>query len=163
MRHSLSTIALAVAASTFAFAGVAHAKERVELGLLDCTVAGGTGFIFGSSKDLTCTFNPADNSRPNETYVGSIKKFGIDIGKTEQTIIKWGVLAPTQDDYAPGALAGNYGGVSGEATVGVGVGANALIGGSNETIVLQPVSVQAQEGLNVALGIASLELRATAD
>jgi len=163
MRHSLSAVALAVAAATLALAGGAHAQERVELGLLDCTVAGGTGFIFGSSKDLTCTFHPADDSRPNETYVGSIKKFGIDIGKTEQTIIKWGVLAPTRDDYAPGALAGNYGGVSGEATVGVGVGANALIGGSNETIVLQPVSVQAQEGLNIALGIASLELRATAD
>ena len=84
-----------------------------------------------------------------------------DIGTTERTIIKWGVLAPTADDYAPGALEGTYAGISGEATVGV--GAKALIGGSSDTIVLQPISVQAQEGLNLALGIARLELDATAD
>jgi hypothetical protein len=154
---------LAVTVVTLAFAGQAEAVDRVEIGLLDCTVAGGAGFIFGSSKDLSCTFNPAQKGRPNETYSGSIDKFGIDIGKTEQTIIKWGVLAPTEDDYAPGALAGTYGGVSGEATVGVGVGANALVGGSSETIVLQPISVQAQEGLNLALGIARLRLNAAAD
>lgn len=155
--------AFAIAAATLAGAGQAYAVDRVEIGILDCTVAGGAGFIFGSSKDLSCTFNPGAEGRPNETYTGSIDKFGIDIGKTKQTIIKWGVLAPTEDDYAPGALAGTYGGVSGEATVGVGLGANALIGGSSETIVLQPISVQAQEGLNVAVGIARLNLNATAD
>jgi hypothetical protein len=161
MKRTLS--AFAIAAATVVYAGQAEAVDRIEIGLLDCTVAGGTGFIFGSSKDLRCTFHPAEDGRPNETYSGSIDKFGIDIGKTGQTIIKWGVLAPTEDDYAPGALAGTYGGVSGEATVGVGVGANALIGGSSETIVLQPVSVQAQEGLNVAVGIAKLNLNAAAD
>jgi Protein of unknown function (DUF992) len=161
MKRTLSTFAIAAAA--LVYAGQAEAVDRVEIGLLDCTVAGGTGFVFGSTKDLSCTFKPAQNGRPNETYSGSIDKFGIDIGKTGETIIKWGVLAPTEDDYAPGALAGTYGGVSGEATVGVGVGANALIGGSSETIVLQPVSVQAQEGLNVAVGIARLKLNATAD
>jgi hypothetical protein len=144
-------------------AGAAHAADRVEIGVLDCTVEGGTGFIFGSSKDLSCTFDPAEASRANETYFGSIDKWGIDIGKTEQTIIKWAVFAPTGDDVPPGALAGTYAGVSGEATVGVGVGAKALIGGSTETVVLQPVSVQAQEGLNFALGVAQLKLRAAAD
>ena len=161
MKHMLSALALTVA--TLAGASQANAVDRVEIGVLDCTVAGGAGFIFGSSKDLTCTFNPSQDGRKKETYSGSINKFGIDIGKTEKTVIKWGVLAPTGDDYPPGALAGNYGGVSGEATVGVGLGANALIGGSSETIVLQPISVQAQEGLNVALGIAQLRLNAAAD
>lgn len=161
MKRTLS--AFAATAAVLAFAGSAQAVDRVEIGVLDCAVAGGTGFIFGSSKDLSCTFNPAEEGRPNETYSGSIDKFGIDIGKTERTLIKWGVLAPTEDDYAPGALAGTYAGISGEATAGVGVGAKALIGGSSETIVLQPVSVQAQTGLNVAVGIAQLKLNAAAD
>jgi Protein of unknown function (DUF992) len=155
--------ALALTAAGVIGSSQAFAVDRVEIGILDCTVAGGSGFIFGSTKDLSCTFNPADGGRAEETYTGSIKKFGVDIGKTEQGVIKWGVLAPTQDDYPPGALAGNYGGVSGEATVGVGVGANALVGGSSETIVLQPISVQVQEGLNIALGIAQLQLNATTD
>ena len=57
------------------------------------------------------------------------------------------------------ALAGHYGGASGEATVGAGVGANVLVGGSNRTVTLQPLSVQGQAGLNVAVGVASLDLR----
>lgn len=155
------TLSAMAAAMLFASTQV-QAVDRVEIGVLDCTVAGGGGFIVGSTKALTCTFDPAGD-RPNETYTGSISKLGIDIGATQQTVIKWGVLAPTADDYAPGALAGTYAGVSGEATVGVGLGANALIGGSSETVVLQPISVQAQEGLNIAVGIAQLELNAAAD
>ena len=161
MKRALS--AFAVAAAMLACGGQGQAVDRVEIGVLDCTVAGGSGSVFGSTKDLSCSFSPAEDGRPNETYSGSIDKLGIDIGTTERTIIKWGVLAPTADDYAPGALEGTYAGISGEATVGVGVGAKALIGGSSDTIVLQPISVQAQEGLNLALGIARLELDATAD
>jgi hypothetical protein len=82
---------------------------------------------------------------------------------TSATLIKWTVLAPTADAYAPGALAGDYAGVSAEATVGVGVGANALVGGSGETFVLQPVSVQAQTGLNIAAGFTSFQLRTAVD
>ena len=59
-----------------------------------------------------------------------------------------------------GSLNGGYGGVSAEATVGLGVGANALVGGSNKSIILQPLSVTAQQGLNIAAGVASLQLRA---
>jgi hypothetical protein len=140
----------------------AHAQSRVEIGLLDCVVEGGTGFIVGSSKDLSCTFLPSDG-RPPEPYFGVVKKFGLDIGTTAATYIKWGVLAPTVDAYAPGALAGNYVGLSAEATAGVGVGANALVGGSGETFVLQPISVQAQQGLNLAVGFSSFELRSVAD
>lgn len=138
----------------------AQGQARVEIGLLDCIVEGGTGFIIGSTKGLSCTFLPAGD-RPAEPYFGVVKKFGLDIGSTDVTYIKWGVLAPTADAYAPGALAGEYLGVSAEATVGV--GANALVGGSGETFVLQPVSVQAQEGLNLAVGFSSLELRSVDD
>jgi Protein of unknown function (DUF992) len=136
-----------------------QAETRVELGLLSCVVEAGTGFIIGSSKRLSCSFDPA-SGRAAERYVGTVKKFGLDIGRTGRTVIKWAVLAPTSAAYHPGALSGSYVGASAEATVGVGLGANALVGGSNKTFVLQPVSVQAQEGLNLALGFSSFELEA---
>jgi hypothetical protein len=134
----------------------AKAQARVEVGVLTCTVRGGTGFIVGSTKELRCRFN-----RPgrDEFYHGTISKFGLDVGATKQSAIAWAVLAPTAK-LPPGSLNGNYGGVSAEATVGVGVGANALIGGSNKGIILQPLSVQAQQGLNIAAGVAALKLRA---
>jgi hypothetical protein len=144
-------VALAAAAST-----QAQAQARVEVGVLTCTVRGGTGFIVGSTKELRCRFN-----RPgrDEFYHGSISRFGLDVGSTKQSAIAWAVLAPTAR-LRPGSLNGNYGGVSAEATVGVGVGANALVGGSNKSIILQPLSVQAQQGLNIAAGVAALTLRA---
>ena len=136
----------------------AHAQGGLEIGLLDCVVEGGAGFIIGSTKDLSCTFHPAGGAPP-EPYFGAVRKFGLDIGVTGATYIKWAVLAPSTEAYAPGALAGNYVGVSAEATAGVGLGANALVGGSADTFTLQPVSVQAQEGLNLAVGFSSFELR----
>lgn len=156
MRKVFAALALAAVLSA-----PAAAQSRVEIGMLDCFVAGGAGFIIGSTKGLTCTFSPA--GRPQETYFGVVQKFGLDIGVTGATLIKWAVFAPTVDVYAPGALAGNYVGVSAEATVGVGLGANALVGGSGETFALQPVSVQAQQGLNLAVGFSSFQLRTTAD
>lgn len=140
-------------------AGVALAQgpARVEAGVLNCSVAGGTGFVFGSTKSLNCVLQKAGR---DERYSGTISKYGIDVGSTTQSTLSWAVLAPTTQIKA-GALAGTYGGVSGEATVGVGVGANALVGGSANSIVLQPVSVQVQQGLNVAAGVASLTLRSS--
>jgi hypothetical protein len=88
-----------------------------------------------------------------------VSKFGIDIGSTKETAISWAVLAPTAN-LPPRSLNGAYGGVGAEATVGLGVGANALIGGSAKSIVLQPLSVQAQKGFNLAAGVESLQLHA---
>jgi hypothetical protein len=142
--------------AVLATATTVEAQTRVEVGVLTCTARGSTGFIIGSSRELRCRFN-----RPgrDEYYHGTIDKFGIDIGSTKAAVISWAVLAPTAN-LAPRSLNGNYGGVSGEVTVGVGVGANALIGGSQRSIVLQPLSVQAQQGLNIAAGVSSLKLRA---
>ena len=128
--------------------------------MLDCAVEGGSGFIVGSTKDLTCTFTPANNTMPAEAYVGVVKKFGLDIGATKQSTMQWLVFAPTAEAYALGALAGDYAGVGAEATVVVGGGANLLVGGSQDTFTLQPLSVQTQTGLNVAAGITSFQLRA---
>jgi hypothetical protein len=126
--------------------------------MLRCTVAGGSGFIFGSSKSLHCRFSRSGYR--TERYAGNINRFGIDIGYTRKSYVAWAVFAPSRR-VKHGALAGGYGGVSAQATVGVGVGANALIGGFGNSIMLQPLSVQAQRGLNVAAGIGSLSLRYT--
>ncbi|WP_258570756.1 DUF992 domain-containing protein [Flavimaribacter sediminis] len=139
------------------FATAAKA-DNVEVGALDCTVSGGEGFIFKSTKELACTFKSIDGSRPVDTYAGSITKYGLDIGKTDKALISWVVFAPTGENTPPGALAGEYGGVSAEATIGAGLGANVLVGGLEKSIALQPVSVSAQTGLNFALAISELKL-----
>jgi len=93
---------------------------------------------------------------PREVYVGGINKFGLDIGATAGGEMVWAVYAPTTRRF--GALAGNYSGATAEATVGAGLGANVLVGGSDRTVALQPLSVQGQAGLNVAAGVAELTL-----
>jgi Protein of unknown function (DUF992) len=130
--------------------------ERVKAGTLTCDISGGIGLIITSHKDVTCMFTPSQPG-PREVYVGGINKFGLDIGATAGGEMVWAVYAPTTRRF--GALAGNYGGASAEATVGAGLGANVLVGGSDRTIALQPLSVQGQAGLNVAAGVAELVLR----
>ncbi len=152
MKRLTAIIALCVLWASPALA----ATDRVEIGLLDCIVQGGTGFIIGSTKHFSCTFNPSHGR--TEHYAGTVRKLGLDIGHTSKSFIKWAVWAPTSHSYARGALAGHYVGASAEVTAGAGLGANALIGGSDKTIVLQPVSVQAQEGLNLAVGLTSFEM-----
>ena len=133
------------------------APHGVKVGTLICNVASGWGFIFGSSKDLRCTFRP--NSHSSEHYTGSISKFGVDIGYTEGGVLIWGVFAPSSDVRA-GALQGDYAGATASATVGVGIGANVLIGGLSKSIALQPLSVEGNRGLNVAAGVGAISLHA---
>lgn len=147
-------------AALFITAGAAKAQQGgLELGTLDCAIDAGTGFIFGSTKDLHCTFNPGDQSFLPETYFGNVSKYGLDIGSTKQTQMRWLVLAKSSNIYAPGALAGDYVGASAEITAGIGAGANLLVGGSGSSFTLQPVSLQTQSGLNLALGVSQFQLR----
>jgi len=148
--------ALGLAAGIAMQGAPAHAQGGVRVGTLSCNEASGWGFVFGSSKSLHCTFS-AGGGRI-EHYAGTISKFGVDIGYTKGGVLVWAVLAPTTN-LAPGALAGSYGGATASATVGVGAGANVLIGGSNQTISLQPVSIEGNTGLNVAAGIGAITLR----
>ncbi len=136
------------------------AQSAVEAGRLECSVEGGVGLILGSSKAMECRYSSADG-QITEVYDGRVTKLGVDIGVTGESVIIWQVVAPTKE-LRPGALAGTYVGATGEATVGAGVGANVLIGGSDKTISLQPLSVGAQSGLNVAAGIGSIELTSPA-
>ena len=146
--------ALGLVAGGVALGTPARAQD-VRVGMMTCDVAGGFGYVLGSSRDLQCTFSPAQG--PAEHYAGRISKFGVDIGYLQNAVMVWTVLAPTVA-LSPGSLTGTYGGVTASATVGVGVGANVLVGGSSDTISLQPVSIEGGTGLNVAGGFASMSL-----
>ncbi len=152
MKKILSAALIAAAA---AFVVSPAEAGGIKVGVLTCRVDGGAGWIIGSSKDVECTFKGTHGRR--EHYVGSIGKLGVDIGVTNDTRVGWVVFAPGK--LKSGSLRGNYTGASAEATVGLGIGANVLVGGFRKSINLQPVSLQAQTGLNVAAGIASLNLR----
>ena len=151
IRASLAALALGALASI----APAHAAG-VNIGVLTCKVYGGAGFIFGSTKDIDCKFEGINGIK--EGYHGAINKYGLDIGFTGSSFMVWTVFAPSTN-IPSGALAGDYGGVSAEATVGLGVGANALLGGFKHSIALQPLSGQVQEGLNIAVAISALQLR----
>ncbi len=148
-----------LAASFAAFALLAlpaAAEAGIKIGVLSCRVEGGAGFFIGSAKGIDCMYKPAGGGK-SEHYVGSIGKLGIDIGVTHDTIMGWVVFAPGK--VRAGSLKGSYNGISAEATAGVGIGANILVGGFRQTINLQPLSVQAQTGLNIAAGVTNLSLR----
>ena len=152
----LAAVAAVAAAAAIAVAEVATAQERIQAGQLTCDISGGIGLIVGSQRTLNCSFTPALPG-PIEFYAGLLTKVGVDIGITTGGVMVWSVWAPTS--RLAGALAGSYGGATAEATVVAGLGANVLVGGSNRTIALQPLSVQGQAGLNVAAGIAGIDLR----
>lgn len=132
-------------------------RGGVNVGSLTCNVAGGVGFVFGSSRTLNCLLTRPDGTA--ERYEGTIRRFGVDVGFTRESTIVWMVFAP--GSVAAGALTGEYAGATAQGTVGVGVGANVLLGGSGNQITLQPVSVEGSVGLNAAAGVAAMSLRKT--
>lgn len=156
MKKNLLAAAAAIAAMTASIPS-ANAFGNTEIGILVCQVESGSGFVFGSTKTVDCTFTPS-NGAPVERYSGAISRYGVDLGFTSNGLLKWGVLATSFDAYGPGALSGRYAGVGAEVTAALGVGTNVLGKKSTRDFVLQPISVQGQTGLNVALGIAEFEL-----
>ncbi len=140
-----------------------YAEDRIELGELECFVDEGTGFIIGSQKDISCVFTSYKSEEIVDNYFGVINKLGLDIGKTEESYIKWIVAAPTDSQFTKGFLQGDYIGAQASATFAVGLGANVLVGGSSQTFALQPISLQSQKGLNIAAGVAEIELRSIVD
>ena len=132
------------------------AQGGIKSGILTCNVDSGFGYILGSSRDVKCTYAPASGKKA-EAYKGTISKFGVDIGYLNSGVMVWAVFAPTSD-LRRGSLAGHYAGATGSATVGLGAGANVLVGGSNKSFTIQPLSIEGSTGLNVAGGIATLTL-----
>jgi Protein of unknown function (DUF992) len=131
------------------------AAQQVRAGVLSCDVAGGLGLVLGSQKLVSCSFTPEGEGR-RENYDGSITKYGVDLGLTRGSRMLWIVFTNTV--AGPGFLAGDYFGATGEATMGAGLGANVLLGGSDRTVALQPISLSGQTGLNLAIGVAALQL-----
>ena len=133
----------------------ANAAPAVRAGVLQCQGGQNVGYVVGSVTSLECVFK-SEGRRP-EPYIATVRRYGLDLGITAQTQLAWAVSAPN-NRVDRGDLAGNYGGVSANASVGIGGGGNFLVGGSANSYVLQPISVQGQTGLNVAAGVADLQL-----
>ncbi|RUO98785.1 DUF992 domain-containing protein [Hyphomicrobium sp.] len=145
-------LGIAAAAAVPSFADT----PKIAVGTLTCKGHGGVGLIFGSKENMRCLFQTAVSGR-SYPYNATITQVGIDIGFTGESTLVWTVLGSTTDLPA-NALEGSYGGVTAGATVGIGASANALVGGSSQSIVLQPVSVEGQTGLNISAGVAGLQL-----
>jgi len=136
--------------------GPADAQPRqIQVGTLTCSMSASIGLIVGSQKNVNCVLR-GQPGEPEEAYSGTMTTIGLDIGVTSGGVIVWTVFADT-DRYA-GMLAGIYTGATAEVSVAAGLGANVLVGGSNRTVALQPLSLQGQVGLDIAAGIGQLEL-----
>jgi hypothetical protein len=164
MNRMLAAALAAPLALSATFAGAADRQRAgdddryggVKIGMLECDVGPGIGYVLGSAKTVDCTFRPAGGRRA-EDYSGAIRKLGVDVGFTSRGKLLWAVFAPTAG-YHRGSLGGVYEGASVEATVGAGLGANVLIGGTSGSISLQLISVTGQIGLNVAAAGTSMTL-----
>lgn len=149
---------LAAAALLVAGALPASAQSRVQVGTLSCDLAPNVSFVLGSVRDMSCAFLPSVRTAKPGTYQGVSRRFGLDLGFSSSGRLVWAVFAPTAV-VGRGALRGTYVGASTNASFGVGLGANVLVGGSQNTIALQPLSVEGQTGVNLALGVSDLTLR----
>ncbi len=151
-----STILAGLTAAVLCIASAAQAQDRVRVGVLECRGGASMGFIVGSVTHLGCVLRA--DGLPEDRYVATIRKVGVDLGITQESVLAWVVYAPVAR-LGAGDLSGDYAGAQGSASVGVGLGGNVLIGGSANSIALQPLSVQGQVGLAVSAGLESLELR----
>jgi hypothetical protein len=158
MFRTACAAAAVLAAALAMVVGPADAQPRqVQVGTLTCSMSASIGLILGSQKNLNCVFR-GQPGEPEEAYTGTMTTIGLDIGITTGGVIVWTVFADT-NRYA-GMLAGKYGGATAEVTIAAGLGANVLVGGSNRTVALQPLSLQGQMGLDIAAGIGEMELHA---
>ena len=161
MRNRFATIFAALAVllgGALISADLAQAaKAHVKVGVIRCDVAGGLSFVFGSTRKLECVYSPSGNY-PTERYTGEIDKYGVDIGYVESGVIIWAVMAPSHS-VSRGALAGTYVGVSADVAAGAGLGANVLVGGG-QSFALQPLSFTGSKGLNIAVGLSQVQIKA---
>ncbi len=160
---------IATAIATLAIASIASAEnrqnpkgatetvERKRVGTLSCEIAGGFGLVVGSSKNVDCQFR--QRSGKTERYTGTIGKLGLDIGVTGKTYLNWIVFHTAASRIGDGALEGDYVGASAAASLGIGVGANALVGGNAKNFALQPISAEVGTGINIAAGVSRLKLK----
>jgi hypothetical protein len=154
----LASLAARADAQTPAPAPVPSPGGWTQVGVLTCKLNPSIGFIIAGHQSMQCNYVPA-GSGPPQAYEGAINTVGLDIGVTAGGVLTWTVFAPTQGAPA-GALAGEYIGASGDIGLGLGAGANVLVGGSGRTFALQPLSLEGSIAVNIALGVSMLKLRA---
>ncbi len=155
MTAPIKLLAAAVAA-VIALPGLASA-QTIRAGTLTCEGKGSIGLLIGSKEALSCTYQPAQGG-PSRMYAGTISSLGISIGVTGPSVIVWGVLASSTEVPAD-MLTGEFVGVSADASLGLGVGAQVLVGGTAKSLVLQPLSVKGEVGVDIAAGVTGLTLR----
>ena len=154
-RTALAAAAGAAAAVAMLLTSPAAAQQpRLQLGELDCSLSSSVGLVVTSQRNVSCFFHSPNG--PEGAYVGTLTRVGLDIGITSGGKMVWTAFVNT-DKYT-GTLSGSYVGATAEAAVALGLGANVLIGGSNDSVVLQPVSVQSTTGFNIAAGVSQLNL-----
>jgi len=151
------TMIAAALLTAAAVASPAAAADYVTLGRLVCGSDGGQGLIVKSEKNLMCTYTPSSGGT-KAVYAGKIEKFGLDLGQTGKSVMIWQVLAKTGTGVPQYALAGEYYGIGADASIGAGAGAKVIAGGADKAFMLQPLNVQAQEGLNLAVGVEKMTL-----
>ncbi len=157
MKNLIKYAAAAIFTVSAITPALAEDVQRTELGVLECTIEGGLGLLLGSKKDAVCSFVHKEGTL--EVYTGSLSKLGLDIGVSGDSFMSWVVFTPLGNEVGSYALQGDYVGVSAGAAIGLGLGANALVGGSDKKFGLQPLSIEGKTGLNVAIGLAKLSLR----
>ena len=146
---------LAITIVTAVGANSASAESRrIQVGTLTCSLSSSVGMVVGSQRNVSCTFR-GGAGEADEPYTGTMTRFGLDVGVTTGGVIVWTVFAVTARHRK--MLAGTYTGASAEMSIAAGLGANVLVGGSNHTVALQPVSVQGQIELDIAAGVGSLD------
>lgn len=158
MRRSVILVGAAFIALIASLAAVRAQQppQLVQVGVLECRGGASVGFVIGSVTNLGCVLRT--EGMPEDRYIATIRKVGLDLGITQESALAWAVFAPAAR-LGPGDLSGNYAGAQGSASIGVGLGGNVLVGGSANSIALQPLSLQGQVGFNIAAGLESLELR----
>ena len=155
-RIGFAAVGIAAAALVTIHATPVRAQPaRIQVGTLNCTLSSSVGMVVGSRRNVNCIFR-SDNA-PDDDYTGTLTRVGVDIGVTTGGVIVWAVFANT-NRYS-GMLAGHYVGATAEASIAVGLGANVLVGGSNSSVALQPLSLQGQVGFDIGAGISELTLR----
>ena len=153
-RLLVTSLAVSLLLPSISLAQADTAKVRV--GTLTCKGKGRIGWIIGSQEKLACIFESSGKG-PKRNLVGTVTNFGLDVGIKGASVMVWGVLGSTTS-LPSDALYGRFAGVAADASLGLGAGAKVLVGGNNKSIVLQPLSVQGQTGINVAIGVTGLRL-----
>ena len=156
-RRCSTLAALALSVMLAAPAQAQSPPSWTQAGMLRCVVNPSIGFIIAGHQSMECNFTP-NGPNPPQAYQGALNMVGLNIGISAGGVFGWAVFAPTAGIPA-GALAGEYVGASGDIGLGVGVGANVLVGGSGRTFALQPVSLEGSVAVDVALGVSALKLR----